>query len=363
MSLDQHGPRPNPSPEIIDVLRDRFGLHPTADAQDLGGSFTLNLLIETSEGRYVARVHGLHTSPARLADIQFVRRQLAAGGVPSPQLVPTKDGYASIVVNGQVMEVERYVEHDANMNTWHRLETGLPYLGRTHSLLQTTRVSAAGRHPRFANHIEPEHALAGAARGVRRMRSWNPTADELELAASSEELAHLVHEIEGGSVSHLPRQLVHGDFWDNNVLFRGGAVVLVTDLDFMGERLRIDDLALTLYFANSSIGGDRVSDARIQQLRTLIDAYDGGLTDHLTLAERRALPAAIARQSLWSMGGWVVSLPDIEQARAHVASRAVDVAWTLAIMHDIKHWQDACASISPTNAWRIKGREGYETTL
>ncbi len=304
MSLDQHGPRPNPSPEIVEILRDRFGLRPTAAAQDLGGSFTLNLLVETSKGRYVARVHGSHTSPARLADIQFVRRRLAAGGVPSPQLVPTMDGCASVVVDGQLMEVERYVEHDANMNSWHRLETGLPYLGRTHSLLQSSRVSAAGCHPRFANHIEPEHALAGAARGVQRMRSWNPTADELELAASSQELARLVHEIERDGVSNLPRQLVHGDFWDNNVLFREGAVVLITDLDFMGERLRIDDLALTLYFANSSIGGDRVSDARIQQLRALIDAYDSGLTDHLTLAERRALPAAIARQPLWSIGGW-----------------------------------------------------------
>ncbi len=344
MSLDQHGPRPNPSPEIIEILRDRFGLCPTAAIRDLGGSFTLNLLVETSEGRYVARVHGSHTSPGRLADIQFIRRHLTAGGVPSPQRVPTKDGYASVVVNGQLMEVERYVEHDANMNSWRRLEAGLPYLGRTHSLLQTITVSAAGSHPRFANHIAPEHALAGAIRGVQRMRSWNPTAIELELAASCEELAHLVHEIERDSVPNLPHQLVHGDFWDNNVLFRGGTVVLVTDLDFMGERLRIDDLALTLYFANSSIGGDRVSDARIQQLRALIDAFDSGLTDHLTLAERRALPAAIARQPLWSIGGWVVSLPEIEEARAHAASRAVDVAWTLAIMHDIKHWQDACAS-------------------
>lgn len=344
MSADQHGPRPDQSPEIMGIVRDRFGLLPTAAPEDLGGSFTLNLLVETTEGRYVARVHGSHTSPARLADIQFIRRHLAAAGVPSPQLVPTTDGHGSVVVDGQLLEVERFVEHDANMNTWRRLETGLPYLGRTHSLLQTSRLSAAGRHPRFANHIEPEDALAGTLQGAQRMRSWNPTADELELAASSEELAHLVHEIEGGSVSHLPRQMVHGDFWDNNVLFRDGAVVLITDLDFMGERLRIDDLALTLYFANSSIGGDRVSDARIQQLRTLIDAYDSGLTDHLTLAERRALPAAIARQPLWSIGGWVVSLPDIEPARAHAASRAVDVGWTLAMMHDIKHWQDACVS-------------------
>jgi hypothetical protein len=109
----------------------------------------------------------------------------------------------------------------------------------------------------------------------------------------------------------------------------------------MGERLRIDDLALTLYFANSSIGGDRVSDERIRQLRSLIDAYDSGLTERLTLAERAALPAAIARQPLWSMGRWVPPLPNSAEARAHAASRTVDVEWTSEIMYNITRWQDA----------------------
>lgn len=49
-------------------------------------------------------------------------------------------------------------------------------------------------------------------------------------------------------VGVLPRQLVHGDFWDNNVRFRDLDIVAVLDLDFMEERPRIDDLALTLYY-------------------------------------------------------------------------------------------------------------------
>ena len=44
--------------------------------------------------------------------------------------------------------------------------------------------------------------------------------------------------------SRADRQLVHGDFWDDNGLFREGRIVLVTDLDFMGVRPRVDDLAL-----------------------------------------------------------------------------------------------------------------------
>jgi Ser/Thr protein kinase RdoA (MazF antagonist) len=62
-------------------------------------------------------------------------------------------------------------------------------------------------------------------------------------SCGAEELAELVGQAEAGLVARLPRQLVHGDFWDNNVLFRHGRPVLVCDFDFMGERARIDDLA------------------------------------------------------------------------------------------------------------------------
>ncbi len=343
MPVDLTEPRPHVSQELLGLLSDRFGLHPSTEPPDLGGSFSLNLRIDTPAGRYVARVHGTQTQSARLRAIHRARRHLAAGGVPAPDQVPTRDGEPFVEVGGHLLEVEQYVENDGTMDTWYRLELGLPYLGRTHSLLRSLQVGAAGRRAPIANHIEPDRALPGTLRGVRRMRAWNPTDDERVLAASFEELARLVAGAEHDSVSGLPRQLVHGDFWDNNVLFGGDAVVLVTDLDFMAERLRIDDLALTLFFANSSIGGDRLSDDRIQQMRVLVDAYDRGLSNHLSTAERRALPAAIARQTLWSIGWWVPLLPE-QRARRNAAWRAVDVEWTLGLMRNIGNWQEAFTS-------------------
>ena len=248
-----------------------------------------------------------------------------------------------MVSDGHLVEVERYVEHDAYMDTWHRLELGLPYLGRAHSLLRSLPVGAAGRSAPIANHIEPEEALPGTLRGVARMRAWNPTDEELALASSFEELARLVAAAERDTIPGLPRQLVHGDFWDNNVLFADELVVLVTDLDFMAERLRIDDLALTLFFANSSLGRDRLSDDVIKQMCILVDAYDSGLSNQLSAAERWALPAAIARQSLWSIGWWVPSLPE-QRARENAVGRAVDVEWALGLMRNLQKWQEAFTS-------------------
>jgi homoserine kinase type II len=135
---------------------------------------------------------------------------------------------------------------------------------------------------------------------------------------------------------------VHGDFWDNNVLFHAGRVVLILDLDFMGERARVDDLALTLYYTNSTFSDDQTSDARIGRLGALVDAYNAGLDETLTTAERAALPLALARAPLAFIA--MIAAVDTEpNARQLAAEMNADVMWALAIMRDLDRWQRALA--------------------
>jgi Ser/Thr protein kinase RdoA (MazF antagonist) len=54
----------------------------------------------------------------------------------------------------------------------------------------------------------------------------------------------------------LPTQLVHGDFWAANVHLSGDQLTLLLDFDFLGNRPRVDDLALTLFFINEHLGRD-----------------------------------------------------------------------------------------------------------
>jgi homoserine kinase type II len=159
----------------------------------------------------------------------------------------------------------------------------------------------------------------------------------------ADELAELVSAGERDVIAALPRQLTHGDFWDNNVLFRDDRIVLVADFDFMGERARIDDLALTLYFADSTFGHREPDDSWLARLRRLVDAYDRGLDQPLTALERAALPWAMARQPLWGIGGWVASLDDAQAARDHAAGIVKDVAGALHVVRAIDRWQLALA--------------------
>ena len=230
--------RATPSANLFDALYNHFGIRSSDGARDLGGSSNLNLLLTDGQQRYVVRVYRPWVSAARLADMQLVRRMLRLGGVPCSQPIPTLNGETWIRVDDRYVEVEPYVEFDAKMDSWERIEAGLPLLGRIHSLLQSLEASHDGRRPPAANYIEPQDALRGTRRGTQHIRGWEASPAELKLAAEAEALARLVDRAEA-DLPERPRQLVHGDYWDNNVLFRNGNVALVADLDFMGERARL----------------------------------------------------------------------------------------------------------------------------
>ncbi len=349
----ERGLRAESSPALFHELRRGYGIAPSDAPYDLGGSSNLNLLIVTDGQRRVARVYRPSVSPERLGDIQRARRRLAESGFPCPIPIAATDGRSWAQLDGRLVEVEEFVDHDGYMATWERVEEGLRILGQMHEVLRLIDATAAGRKPRFVNYLEPRDVVAATARGVERIRGWSPTADEASLAGAAEELAELVSNAQT-SIGHerLPRQLVHGDFWHNNVLYRGEEIVLIHDFDHMGERARIEDLALTLYFMTSEqaayfMTSEQAAHShpahRRLRLRRLVDAYDSGLETALTAAERAAIPVALARQPLWSVGGWIADLDDERAARRHANGMNEALEFALEIMRDLPAWQQAFA--------------------
>ncbi|WP_460524424.1 phosphotransferase enzyme family protein [Flindersiella endophytica] len=325
------------SDELLRFLESRYALD-RGDVRDLGGSLNRNLLLHKGTEQVVARVYRQSVSPGRLSDVQHARSEIDRAGVPCVEVVPALDGSPFVPFEDRLIEVERYVSHDGRMNTASRIRSGMPWLGRIHAVLRDLPLTRGGRSAGIVNHIEPDQVLEGTARGTARIRSWvGLTPDEVSLADRSDRLAAAVAAGETEFVGLLPRQVVHGDFWDNNVYFRGEEPVAVADFDFMGERTRIDDLALTLWFSDWDFDFWTAGE-RIAALVPLVAAYETGLGEPLTPAERAALPWAFARQPLWGIGGWVARLEVEEHARRHANETAKDVVRALLVVDEIDQW-------------------------
>src|SRR5215469_4809137 len=291
--------RPMKSAELIDTVVRAYELTTNGDPIDLGGSSNLNLLFPEGELGYVARIYRAWVTQERLEGIQSVRAALRAAGLPFPQTWPAADGCLFLPFADWLVEVEPFVSGQ-DMRTWAELKDGMRMLGMIHTVLSGITAPPGTRRAPAANHIDAADAFQTTVRACSAIRAWASTASEERIVRVSEELASALLYSGDESSLELPRQLVHGDFWDNNVKFQNGSLVAVLDLDFMEEGARIDDLALVLYYANSgsTLASLRCPVERMQALRELIDAYDSGLERRLSEKERAALPLALARTPL-----------------------------------------------------------------
>jgi homoserine kinase type II len=304
---------------------------------EIGGSSTLNLRLQTTEGVFVVRLYRSWMRPARLRSLQAARHHLAGVGIPCPLPVLARNGSTWIEVDGCLVEIEPCLAFDSKMDTWDRLEQGLPLLGRLHDRLLTLDVPPEGRIAPVSNSIDREDLGEGVRQGAARLRDVHTSDDELRLADASEMLAQQVATAER-SLDPGPCQLVHGDFWDNNVYFRDGQIVLVADLDFMGSRPRVDDLALTLYYINSTFADDQVSRERVARLGRLVHAYDSGLRRLLSDDEWVAIPLAMARTAI----GFIAQMRDTDSEEGiHSLARELmpDFRWVRTLLDDLEEWQ------------------------
>jgi len=324
-------------------VKDRYRLTWRGEPVDLGGSSNLNVHLPDEGGGYVIRVHRSWVSGPRLTAIQEVRSRLAQAGLPFLEPIQTVDGRGWLELDGPyLIEVERYVSGE-NMEIGARLLAGMPILARIHNELSRIDAGPAARQAPTASHVDARLVLRSTHQATAAIRSWAASPEEERIATLSELLAAKLHQAERPFVGVLPRQLVHGDFWDNNVRFRGVEIAAVLDLDFMEQRPRVDDLALTLYYTNSSLGPDHGAPSRVATLGSLVRAYDGALEQPLSSAERAALPFAIARTVLAFTRHLALREDEAEQ-REVAAAWSTDLDWSLEMVRDAERWHRAFAA-------------------
>lgn len=310
------------------------------DIDDAGWSVIvddgMNTTVRLPTADAALHIYRAGTTSARMRAMHVARGRLADEGVPVVDLIPSVARRTWEPHGARMLEVENWVDHDGQMNTWERLRRGGLLLAAIHSIWADLDLGTDGEACDWANWIAPSQTSANAAAAVATLNRWQFSG----LARDVKRLADLTCV----DVA-LPQQVVHGDFWDNNIYLRGEDIVAVTDFDFLGRRPRIDDLALLLYFADEQPyfagAGHRSAAVRRSDLAQLVTAYTHRLERPLSDAELTALPYALARQPMWTYAKRVLEHPDQERARDDAIATAAAVGRALEILDEPETWSHA----------------------
>jgi homoserine kinase type II len=212
-----------------------------------------NWIVDTTRGRYFLK----HRHPD-LAVPTFIRAEhalttrLRIDGFPAPALVPTARGKTLLSLDGECYEIQEYIEgsHCNHQQSAH-LKAAAETLGRYHILVRGF-APAALCHPHdlySPTLLSTNLSSLAQAWQMNRDSGLAPLATQLTSHATSLATRFTKH-------GKLPRLIIHGDYYADNLLFRGNRIVGVVDYDKACWQPRVVEIAEALiYFASPQPAG------------------------------------------------------------------------------------------------------------
>lgn len=217
-------------------ILDGFGLEPLRVERVEAGCINQTWRVVTPAGEYALRRHRVE-SPAAVAAEQLVMQTAHAGGLPVPRIVPTRAGEPFWHRAGALWSLATWMP--GNVLTPADLTPDLAHdlgvtLAQVHGALVQLDPAAFPVAPQHSA-IEPVQALEKFAifRHLITLKGQPDAHDEFarsyfdliepRLRAGSPVLAYY---------RTAPAQVVHGDVWFQNVLFRGRRISAILDWEY-----------------------------------------------------------------------------------------------------------------------------------
>jgi homoserine kinase type II len=211
-----------------------------------------NCSITTTQGHFFVKRRPHRQGQAGLILAQHeLMEYLRRHGFPAPTLIKTLSGDTLLALDDRWYEIQKYIEgepfdHDHPAH----LEEAALTLGTYHS-------KARGFAPAMLCRLGELYTPRTVHEMLRRLgEAWQVEADPAlsavieELRASTDGLATSFSQY--GTLSHL---VIHGDYYADNLIFRGDRIVGVVDYDKARWEPRVVELAEALiYFASSRPG-------------------------------------------------------------------------------------------------------------
>lgn len=222
-------------------------------------------------------------------DIERVTARLAAAGLTTPRLVPTRSGALFVEHDGACWRVLTYVRgvtRDAPAHAGEARSAGR-LLGRFHAVLADAGIELVA--PRLGVHDTPRHL--GALERALVEHAGHPTHSEA--AALAAEITALAEGLP--ALPETPARLVHGDPKFSNIVLDAatGEARALIDLDtltYMPACLELGDAMRS--WCNPQAEDSSAATFSVEHFAAALEGYAAGSAGLLTEPEWRAIPAA-----------------------------------------------------------------------
>ena len=326
------GPRAALSPALLDAARDGWGLGDIVELtelDDVGGTYNLNVRLQTDRGNVVMRVYRPWVRPERLAAVQSLREALWQQGVPVITPLVRPDGSAMLIRDDRLIELEPWVSSDGGADSWERYHAAAAELGRLHVALRAVRLPLPFVGAPVSNVLSEPTFADWLARTRRAVLAAPASPQRMAAMVACDVAARLRARLRAVPRPRPAMHLTHGDFGHENVRFFGPAPVAILDFDFADWRDRLTDVAYLSYWMFEQLEWSTPAALRDwRQVGAVIHGYGTASELPLSPDELRTLPLAMATIPLnWVAEAWLMDDP--VAALALVTPQLATVQWML----------------------------------
>lgn len=219
---------------VINRLADAYGIGEPTNFSVIGiGYEDCNIVIETSDGKYVAKIFSKERNQEAIARYSTIMEKAVEAGVNHPPLIKTGDGevvYSDGEANGISMVLMKFVDGQ----TFLELDRAPDTEERQAVIEQAAKVNGIDYHPPY---LFDSWAIPNIKTMFERVKQFIQP-DDLKLV---EQAMARYAEI---PVESLPHTFVHGDFTKANVMKGKDGKVYILDFSVANWYPRIQELAV-----------------------------------------------------------------------------------------------------------------------
>lgn len=226
------------------VIQERFDLGEVALPEQVPDAHQRRhrkLVADTDRGKFLVKTYA--RDPYVLDALRFQHRlsdHLANHGIPVARIQRARNGKRIVEVDDWALELQQFVEGQGMRINAATLGQSAEALGRFHEVCRD--FPRPGRDTGMWRFSEvPRSAFAELYQTARKQ------GDPLLVDEHCNELAlflqHARDELDWGARRSFETGLIHGDWHGGNLIFQGGKLAAIVDLEFAGDGCFLEDLA------------------------------------------------------------------------------------------------------------------------